>query len=314
MKVVIIGAGLAGSVASGAFAADKPVNYDMQQPREQNRHQAVMRLRDVNVAKYLGISVEQVTVWKAVAWGDQLYEVADMRMNNLYSLKLYAELAERSLRTLGRVTRWLIEGVPLPREVRWGHKLVSVEDGQLTFTDRSGGIGVDYDICISTIPMPVMLQAAGIPFTEQFRSHPIYVWRGKLGVQCSLHQTIYFPDPGTPVYRATVQGKQVIIECIDDTPIDLAKVLWFFGLEREDLVNDPMMTEQPMGKMNAINDDERRRYIYELTDRYGIYSLGRYAIWKPIRADHLVQDVDKIKRLAKLSSASAGYERNRARI
>jgi hypothetical protein len=51
-----------------------------------------------------------------------------------------------------------------------------------------------------------------------------------------------------------------------------------------------------------------------LTDRFGIYSLGRYAIWKPIRADHLVQDVEKIKQLAKLSSVSAGYERNRARI
>lgn len=329
MRVVIIGAGLAGSVASGAFAALNPTNYDKRAPTDEARHKAVMRLRDANVAKYLGIDVEPVTVWKAVAWENRLYETADMRMNNQYSYKLYRELGERSLRSLGRVKRWLVEGSPLPRKTHWNHKLVGVLDGQLMFETREHDSPVvrevvDYDVCISTMPMPMLLKAASIRFTERFECRPIWVWHGTLHIPSTLHQTIYFPGMDTPAYRVTIQGRKVIIESISDGKIDVDRLMWHFGLGSDDFDVQPKwdpenqvkfeMFRQSMGKMVAIDDNARRQYIYELTDRFRIYSLGRFAIWKPVRADHLVQDIDKIKRLVKLGGASAGYEHNRARI
>lgn len=329
MKVVIIGAGFAGSIASGAFAADGPINYDQSAATDEPKHKAVMRLRDANVAKYLGTHVEPVTVWKSVAWDGQLYEVADMRMSNQYSLKLYGELGERSLRSLGRVERWLMAGVPRPYITHWDHKLVSVTDGHLVFevkvTDKLASIAESqsYDICISTIPMPILLKAAGIKFDEKFECRPIWVWTGTLIHHSSLHQTIYFSDDTTPVYRATIQGRKVIIESIDDSKINIDEIIWHFGLWTEDLQTLPNrapedevkleMFKQPMGKMIAIDEDARRQYIYELTDRFGIYSFGRYAIWKPIRTDHLVQDIDKIMRLAKLSHTVVDYRRSKAR-
>lgn len=317
MKVVIIGAGLAGSVASGAFAGEHPVNYDASDIRPMPKHKAVMRLRDPTVARYLGVHVEPVTVWKAVSIEGFLYEMADIRTNNMYSLKLYGELGERSLKTLGRVDRWLLEGVPLPRETYWLHELTKVgdSDGKLYFNHGAQETVVEYDVCISTIPMEIMLRACGMDYLETFRAEPISVWTGTLKLESTLHQTIYFPGPDTPVYRATIQGKQVIIECINSQTPMLGDIMDSFGVKVDDFAKLPEESQQPMGKMQTINDDSRRQYIYELTERFNIYSFGRYAIWKPIRADHLVTDIEQIKALVKVvNRASGSYERSRARL
>ena len=313
MNVLIIGAGMAGSVASGAFGVYAPVNYDLRAGNEESEHKAVMRLRDVNVAKYLGVQVEPITVWKSVADEDRLLESADIRLNNLYSLKLYGELGERSLRSLGRVQRWLIRGVPRPRDTQWNHRLVKLTPGLATFKCMGEYHEYSYDVCISTIPMRFALEAAGYHISRaQFESKSIYVWTATVKHKCTLHQTIYFPIFGTSVYRATLQGQQFIIESIDDAKLCISDVAWYFGLEEEDF-EDIKMHQQNMGKLVPIDEHMRHQYIYELTDRFNVYSLGRYAIWKPIRADHLVGDVEKIHQLASLSRNAMLYERNKTK-
>ena len=62
-----------------------------------------------------------------------------------------------------------------------------------------------------------------------------------------------------------------------------------------------------------VDDDARKSLIYELTDRFGIYSFGRFATWKPIRTDHLVGDIDVVKKLMAASSMSYHVTKQRSK-
>ena len=57
------------------------------------------------------------------------------------------------------------------------------------------------------------------------------------------------------------------------------------------------MTKQPGGKLNYANERKRKQLIWQLSEKFRIFSLGRYAIWKPIRSDQAVADLEVIKRL-----------------
>ena len=64
------------------------------------------------------------------------------------------------------------------------------------------------------------------------------------------------------------------------------------------------MVEQRFGKIEPIADDERKSLLFRITHEHGVYSLGRFATWRNILLDDVVDDIVAIKRLAR----AAPYE------
>lgn len=305
--MIILGAGLAGAIANGRFSQLAPSIFDAGRDKGcLDNHKAIMRIRDPRTALLLGCDVREVEVTKQVWFQQKLHNDATIQMNNLYSLRVSNEIHKKSISTLGTQKRYIIQGQIRPSNVKYEHNLVKVEPGVLYFETPHGEYCVEYDKCISTIPLPVLLEAAySNYFTKvQFNLFPIQVYRANLKIPCTTNQTIYFPEKRYAFYRATLQEGTIIAESRDTGSItrwEVGQMLKVFGLD-ESMVIDEKATIQKNGKMNSIDDNERKALIYRLTDDFGIYSLGRFAIWKPIRVDHLVGDVEKIARMMAVDS------------
>ena len=57
------------------------------------------------------------------------------------------------------------------------------------------------------------------------------------------------------------------------------------------------------GKIVPLPDAARKRLLFRLTHEHGIYSLGRFATWRNVLLDDVVNDIAVIKRLARSGDA-----------
>ena len=159
------------------------------------------------------------------------------------------------------------------------------------------------DPIISTIPMYVLSDFLGMNvFVEMEKSiRPIYVTRYRID-DCDAHMTNYFPDPSRAVYRASISGDILIIECtmgMDDK--DWFEVIDSFGLSAHAMSLQMSDYEQRNGKLSPIDESLRKEFILHTTLEHGIYSLGRFAIWKNILLDDVFKDIDRIRHFINLS-------------
>jgi len=300
MRIAILGGGISGLIAEGCFQGHDIEIFD---PKESvgfsDEHKAVMRLRNDKIKDYINCSLEKVTAYKAVYHEGKLYDRSNIMLNNLYSLKAYGSLGERSLKDLGRVERYLLKSAgPLKSGRHRRSKILRISDKVI-----HGALSVSaaYDICISTIPMPALLSILRIDHNIHFSHTHIYVARATLSIESAVHQTIYFTAQAlsTP-YRVTIEGKNVIAESI--MPIEEAyfgRWLEPFGLSVTDIESFEQF-EQPFGKMKPIDDPVRKKIMKDLTDKHNIYSFGRFATWRPLRVDQTLDDIEKIKMFIKI--------------
>ena len=312
MRVIIIGDGLAGRIAHhglksmlGLADGDSLEVFDARKEDDiTENHHAVLRIRDPNTALYLGADIEKIEVTKGIFWNGEILNEASILHNNLYSLKLGNSLQNKSINNLGACTRYLLRSVSALDKVHRGKVFEGFTDvGEAVFSDRDTKdlAQIKYDAIISTIPMPVMLDKAKIDFDIRFDTQPIFVYKGYLNIDSHVHQTLYFPDPSMSTYRATIQGNRFILESTAQITKELTFIFQSaFGLNEGDIM---MEEDQPKiqqnGKMILIDDDIRKQFITQLTDKYKVFSFGRFATWKPLRTDHLIPDIELIKKMLK---------------
>jgi hypothetical protein len=74
-----------------------------------------------------------------------------------------------------------------------------------------------------------------------------------------------------------------------------------FGIKPESIV-DMKQSEQYYGKIRPIDEDLRKQFIFEMTTKYGIYSLGRFATWRQLLLDDVVDDLQHIERFIRARS------------
>lgn len=318
-EVLIIGTGLAGSIAYQALRAFKPICLDARPEPENGQlglHPAVMRLRDRQVADTIGAKFKKISISKAIYMEGLLHTKANILFNNLYSKKVYGALGRRSLNNLEDETRYIMpDGYPAPRRTIWGHKVVNIkEPGEVTLE----GDEYNYIRCryiVSTVPMPTMATyIAGSPpdFREDFSYTPVKVLTIKLNIPSTINQTIYFPSPKTDIYRITIQGQYAIIESTEETGDWAVLIQTAFGIDSSCFdygatrMND--WKTIPFGKISPIDEDSRLRYIMWLTDAMRVFSFGRFAVWKPLRTDHLLGDIEKIRRIISASDIEGRYK------
>ena len=290
----IVGAGLAGLLAAHAWPHAR-VFEAMERPRA--THRALLRFRSASVARLTGIDFRRVQVRKGI-WSEGDFRAPSIRLANLYARKVLREdrlTGERSIWNVEPVERFIAPDTLYEQlidavrdRIEWG----------TAFTPPAGSV--------STIPMPSLLALLGIEHSIQFVRAPITVFRFSIP-RADIFQTVYFPDHDTSIYRVSITGNTLIAEFAAQTEAlhgsDLFMIEQAFGIDASNLVCREMV-EQRFGKIEPIADDERKSLLFRITHEHGVYSLGRFATWRNILLDDVIDDIVAIKRLAR----AAPYE------
>lgn len=293
-EVMIFGAGLAGLIAARMLADRKPDILEKQSSLP-NNHQALLRFRSSVVGDVCNIPFKKVSVIKAVEGSTN--PVADAIR---YSLKVSGKIQSRSILDLATVERYiapptlvssLASTVHIAYDidfVQWSHELIRASKPKI----------------ISTIPMPTMMEIFGWE-PLNFRHVQGWTYRAEIAadLECSANATIYFPGD-EPWYRGSITGSSFILEGVGDPPdsgIDLREAsIKSFGMKKWQIFGGELYRSkyQKIAELSAKDRETAKRFIMWLSEEHGIYSLGRYATWRPkLLLDDIVNDVRVIRRL-----------------
>ena len=292
--MIILGAGLSGLIAA---AVNPQARVFEASSKDKQSHRAVLRFRTSAVGDAVGIPFRKIRVYKNI-WVDGKFYEPNIQLSNLYSYKVTGGYFDRSI--------WKTDAVD---------RYIAPEDFILQLIDQVGDRVEwetpvtelpDHHPIISTIPMHIALKLAGIEVKDGvfFKFSPIRVQRFRVK-SADVFQTIYFPSPSTAVYRASITGNLLIVESVDDMAYvesDLTEVLDAFGLADEDVEVIDANHKQSYGKIAPIDEPFRRFVVENLSQKYGIYSLGRFATWRNILLDDVLQDLNVIKKLVNADS------------
>ena len=298
--LAIVGAGMAGLIAGHAWPNARIFERGTEPALS---HKALLRFRSDVVATLTGVEFQKVLVRKGI-WSRGGFVPPSIRLANQYAQKCIGVLAaERSIWNLDPAQRFIA-----PTDFH--EQLMEGTRGRVTY-------GVDVfskntpplaRSLVSTAPLPITAEAMGVlPTGPDFLRAPIYVRRFDLGPKCDLYQTVYFPEPELSVYRASITGRMLIVEfCAPDSPEYRAEaymtVRQAFGFAESRGWDALDEIKQQYGKIAHIDDAVRKALLFKLTHDYSIYSLGRFATWRNILLDDVVQDIGVVKRLMKVGN------------
>jgi hypothetical protein len=322
---IIIGAGMAGLLAAGILRTEASHIIEGQ-PGLPNNHSAVLRFRTSAVGDALNIPFKKVQVMKAV----------EGRMNPVaaalsYSLKTNGTARLRSSITAG--SGELVERYIAPHNFisQMAERVMAkVEFGQ----KLSKSMLTDHSFkgwpLISTIPMPAlmkMLEWSGE--TPKFGSVPGYNINVRFPGILDAYATLYVPDRVREENRISITGDRLTIEValpregfanVQQRVKDLTE------FNRDLMINDALkmlglhdliekwdrssieVKPATYAKILPIDESIRRNFIVWASQVHNIYSLGRFATWRPgLLLDDVVKDVRVIQKLA---TGSSGYEQH----
>ena len=302
--MIIYGAGLAGLLAGNMLRSFRPKIHEGKS-KLPNNHGALLRFRTDKVGTGCAIPFKKVKVNKIIKYGKNIITSPNLYMSNLYSQKVTGSILERSINSLDPAYRYiapweLINMMASNCTIKYNLNLdmETIEKHQELI---SGPI-------ISTIPMPTLMKIVGWKDVPEFPSQRIWTQKARIvKPECDVYQTIYYPDPMVPYYRVSVIGDIVISEFskkpeIDPGPQAMSVLKDDFGILPSSL-NDMEQSEQFLGKIRPINEELRKQFIFEMTSKYGIYSIGRFATWRQLLLDDVVDDIQHVEKFIRGSSA-----------
>ena len=300
--MIVIGAGMAGLLAARLFRqSGRELTIYEAQDRLPNNHSAVLRFRGTAISDATGIPFRRVRMIKA-AHGHAGSAVADALA---YSRKCTGRLfSDRSLPLMPVAEdRYIAPPDFIPQLAKGTNFLFGCDFFESEFWEvRAAHVPI-----ISTIPMPALMRALGYPGAPTFSSVPSIHVRSRVA-DCDAYVSVYDADPESAVARASITGDEVIVEApmpgaswedlrriVSDADA-IARLLGrgaaLLGLRDADLSADTRADAALYGKILPIPDDMRKDFIYWATEQHNIYSLGRYATWRPaLMCDDLAQDV-----------------------
>lgn len=291
--MIIIGAGLSGLLA-GALNPGSTI-YEAGEEKEDN-HQALFRCRSDQIGKILGLPFREVQVNKSIWMNGQEVQPTP-RIIHMYSYKTSGKITNRSIYNIDSGVRFtppenFVEELKKRCNIVYGKKIIY----KVILDFKKDKVPI-----ISTVPMPLMLPMLGYREEEiKFNFKPIYV--NKLIIDdCSTNCTVYYPSEATSIYRASIVDNMLIIESnkpLYDTD-DFNMVINSMGLPRTILSEQVLHNyEQKFGKITTIRNITRELIITNWTMKYGVYSLGRYATWRPkVMLDDVLEDIFQIRKM-----------------
>lgn len=295
--ISIFGAGLSGLIAARMLHEHGPTVYE-RQDKLPNNHHAVLRFRSSIVGDVTNIPLRKVRVTKAVVGGSNpVYDMVG------YSLKTTGVLHERSISSLEPVDRYVS-----PRDfIARLASTAKIQTG-VDFIDWSHNLIKEHGPIISTIPMPVMMDI--FKWTDRPEMNYRNGWNLTVtlheNLDCNINATLYNPDPYTPWYRATLMDEKIIFEGAGD-PSDfdeeeIDEWLGNFCLTYGYVANHKIRSAKYQ-KISDLSRSDRLKadaFMVWLSKEKNIYSLGRFATWRPkLLLDDVVNDVRAIMNMAK---------------
>jgi len=284
--MIIIGAGMSGLLC-GALNPGSTI-YEAGPERESD-HKALFRCKSDQIGKVLGIPFKKVMVYKSI-WLGETEVHSTPRIAHMYSQKVAGKISGRSITNIESGYRYIppddfIDQLKERCDIKYRYKydFLSDSDGPV----------------ISTIPLFKAMDAFLIDAPE-FSFKPIYVNRITIP-NCDSYCTVYYPGHNA-AYRASLIGDTLITEGMHKLHHNaLVEICKSLGIRWNENYPEQITNHiQKMGKISAIDNKIRQKAITELTLKYGIYSLGRFATWRPkVMLDDVLEDIWHINRLIK---------------
>jgi hypothetical protein len=156
---------------------------------------------------------------------------------------------------------------------------------------------------ISTMPMPTLMKLLEYPHRDKvdFGYYPGVNVRAHLA-STDAYVSVVVPCPSYPFSRVSITGDELIIECPgmnEELPYETQK--WILDRALDilgyplDLASGVTSKRQTYAKILNIPEGIRRHFIYWATQEHRVYSLGRFATWRPgLLLDDLVNDINQI--------------------
>jgi hypothetical protein len=296
--MMVIGAGMAGLLAANLLRGSFDGILERAESLPHN-HSAVLRFRSSIVGDAINIPFKKVRMMKASqSWRNP---VADALA---YSQKSNGQIQLRSISSAGPEfhDRFIAPSDFIPR---MAHALGrdAIAFGQDASTIRWGAP------VISTMPMPALMKELGWPAdkTPEFRStsgrNLIAQIEG-----CEAYCTVYVPSPDLPFSRVSITGGELIAEQADTavaSPESIARLAcWVVGITTDN-IHSIEVRDQKYAKILPIDEGTRREFIMWASREFSVFSLGRFATWRPgLLLDDVVNDVRVIQRLTNETGAT----------
>jgi len=287
--MIVIGAGMAGLLAGAMLRSEcrKVVEAQASIP---NNHSAVLRFRTQEVANALNIPFKEVEVLKSVAlWRNP---VADAMS---YS---YKNTGTSSLRSIISATGEAATRYISPPDLIQRMAKNVMADIDLGAKVQGKDLTKWKDPIISTLPMPILMRMLDWETDQQFHSVDGINFKARV-LGMDAYFSLYVPDPDFPASRISMAGDELTVEC--PMPFDqgmpvapellMAGAAQLIGVEGF-RIKDVVRHDQKYAKILPIDGDHRKRFMLWATEHHNIYSLGRFATWRPgLLLDDVVNDV-----------------------
>lgn len=302
-KISIFGAGLAGLIAARMLADRHPKVYERQEGLPNNHH-ALLRFRSSIVGDVTNVPFKKVKVRKAVVSDPCGNAIKD---SAIYSLKVTGKLHERSIGDLSDAERYIAPNDLVQRLASTADIEYGVDFKQWFEANDDGDFGLPMPL-ISTLPVPAMMEIFEWDRRAQFTSIQGWTLKSKIKseLECSINGTIYSARKKDDWYRVSLTGDSLMIEGAGEVPdaqsldLVLRQGLFHLGLSRDHLewITIIPAKYQKIAELDSEGREDVKRFIMWLSEEHGIYSLGRFATWRPkLLLDDLVKDVRVISGL-----------------
>lgn len=282
----IVGAGMAGLLAANILHRRNPLVIERQSGLP-NNHSALLRFRSDAVGRALGIPFKKVRMIKTAM--NYLNPAADAL---LYSKKCTGQYTTDRSITDGDVVgdRWI---APLDLIPQMANGVTISYDSEFTFKEKGPAV-------ISTIPMPALMTNLNYPDAPNFKFIKGVTVTADIA-DCDAYVTLLVPDPDLPYSRISITGSQLILEfprrrelLPAEAAVCVASAVAFLGVAENEISNIEVK-QQMYYKILPIADEKRKAFMHWASVKYNIYSLGRFATWRPgLLLDDLLEDIQKI--------------------
>lgn len=285
--VTIAGAGLAGLLAANMLHRHKPKVVELQ-PSIPNNHSAVLRFRTPVVGETLGIPFKQVAMIKtALPWMNPVADALAYSYKNTGTRR-----SDRSI-TADPVyeARWIAPPDLINR--------MAEQSPNITF-----GTACDFTgpgPFISTMPMMALMKTLSYPTPDDIN----FASQQAVNIKAVIKDTdayvsLLVPDPALPFSRVSITGNELTVECPGIDTTDLAAAQIALAAAQALGIPERQLTEitahvSRYAKILPIDEEQRKQFINWATDQHDVYSLGRFATWRPgLLLDDLVKDINLI--------------------